>query len=129
MWNAMPSPDDAARALTREDFDAAVKAMGEQKLQPSMLIVSPRDAIDVDVVTRPGTHVTVRKPVRARMRDAWRWVEFYKRNRHEMYDRPTLRDTAEWIAREMRRSTHNVLTDEARREIQWRHAEMDAARR
>lgn len=110
---AVPDPQPA---LTREAFDAAMKRIMRYQPREKFLVVSRYDAIVIDVTGRPENFIEARRPIRLRIKSAWSYWRWRNEEGEGFGWRYALRD--------LRKNTHQVLTAEACREIDWRAAEI-----
>lgn len=122
-----------SQGLTPGDFHTAITKMGEERIQPTQLVMHPMDGIAFSVMQEDDSYVELRKPVRERIRSCARWVRHWKRERRELTeteiwfgagDDPfTLRDMFGWFRRELRTKTWKRLTPEAQAKIERLQAE------
>jgi hypothetical protein len=116
-------------ALTEERWDEIMKQASKPiRYRPRTIIVSPRDKIILDVHNVKENWITKPKPWRLRLRDA------KKSLRSWMYEDDYGQELGrKWTPRkalcELRRKTHTVLTEAAKRELQWSLAELDQRRK
>ena len=98
--------------ITREQWDKAVNAIANERPKSPVMVMSRRMKVRLDVGLRSGSYHPVQLSIRERLSRAVRTAR-------------KLGASDGWQA--WRKRTELRMTDEARREIQWRIAEIDAA--
>lgn len=131
----MPSPESEFEdRLTYERLTAAIDSLMNQPYAPqATVMVHPNRYIQLDVAGRRESWHDVANPWSRRIRKAWGWLKYWRRERRRPYmgygddgERMTLREALAWVKRELRTTTYRAMTEEASAEIRRRIAERKA---